>query len=341
MSTKHRSSQEYRRTPSEENPTPGQYFEKDWVDAHYEILFPCAHVTHLPWKTCDLLEELETAVPGLKSHEVKIESLIHITHNKEYRDMQVDDGYKFQSFKKVGKYGYGPDQYGKKPCGFSFIATAPQSQPDCTSLYRYIKSGKDLLPGQYIWWSVYIAEPPAMPDYVLPSPPFTKPDASSYGRNMISANIKDLLIAYQTSFKRDDKGQYPMIELRVGGTLRYKYEICYIIILCKKEELSDYPIWEPGRDKIKFDTDKDNAVNEIDPISITIKGGIKWDKNTYQSYSWEHFVFALHFNGDHHQQMTCSDETFSHKIINHDARFCLKKTIVSRDGSSKVVCPDS
>ena len=259
------------------------------------------------------------------SYQIPINCLIHVTHDKEFQMIRQKVGGDFilKSSRKVGKYGYG--NYDGTPVGHSFIADK------IPGWYQYVSSDRNLLPGKYIWWSVYINNPPPAPYGCKASIPFTNPHDSPYGRNMICAHFKDVLAAYQASFF-DHNGWYPTIELRVGGTLRYRFEVCYVIILCKSgiKELEQYPMWEPGKNKIRYD--EANKVIEIDPISVNIRDGIKSSHGS--CCSWEHFVFALHFDGD--EKMTCENRLFSYtQLLNHT---CLKTK--PHPQVRRFVCPD-
>lgn len=185
--------------------------------------------------------------------------------------------------------------------------------------YTYINPEEPILPGSYIWWGVSIDEIPEVPGKYTVSPPFKNPHVSPYGNNMIYGSLKDALVAYQESFQPNPL--HPRIELRFGGTLRYKFEVCHVVIVCAvydREDpplsLEDYPVWDEGRDKITFDPDT-NKIERVDDIRIRIRNGIKWRADKGCGLSWDQIVFAFHFKDT--QYMICK-EGFNHREVLHN-----------------------
>ena len=78
---------------------------------------------------------------------------------------------------------------------------------------------------------------------VFVSPFMSQLPASPYGNYGFIIGFKDLLRCYQES--RTDIADISdrALFLRIGGTLRYRYEICYVVIVCTKhdQELEHYP----------------------------------------------------------------------------------------------------
>ena len=319
-----------------EGPMRGRSFEEDWNERSEEILFPSRHVSYLPWGPYDW--ENVPNIPEFRNVQIPIRSLCHVTHNRQFRDIEPEQAGSFilKSHRKVGKSGY--RNYDGSPVGFSFIAEA-DGIPHDDSLYRYIGPEENLLPGSFIWWSVDINDPPNPPPDCRTSPIFN-PQDSPYGRNKISGSFKDVLSAYQESFPCE-QGRYPTIELRVGGTKRYKFEVCYVVIACatyrdQEPPLDNnvYPIWEPGRDMIIFNEDT-NKVEEVADIQITIENGIKFQFE--QNFSWDQYVFALHFNDDEHR-MICQQGQFTHDILDVHS-VCLRRQPSPRNRYIWI-CPD-
>lgn len=210
--------------------------------------------------------------------------------------------------------------------------------------YTYINPKTPILPGSYIWWGVSIDEIPKVPREYTASPPFKKPHISPYGNNMIYGNLKDALVAYQESFQQ--KPLYPCIELRIGGTLRYKFEVCHVVIVCavydgEEPPLSHekYPMWEEGRDKITFHPDT-NQVERVDDIRIRIRNGIKWRADKKCGLSWDQIVFAFHFKDTQH--MDCREGGFHHKEVCHSCTKTRLKRVTKPDGTTEIKwkCPN-
>lgn len=95
-----------------------------------------------------------------------------------------------------------------------------------------------------------------------------------------------------------------------------------------------YPIWEPGIDKIIFNKDT-NKVEDVSDIQITIENGIK--SQFGQNFSWDQYVFALHFNDDEHR-MICQQGQFTHDILDVHSG-CLRKQ-PSPENRRIWKCPD-
>lgn len=78
---------------------------------------------------------------------------------------------------------------------------------------------------------------------IFVSPFMSKSPASPYGRCGFIVGFKDLLKYYQESRTDIVNTSDRALFLRIGGTLRYRHEICYIVIVCTKydEELESYP----------------------------------------------------------------------------------------------------
>ena len=230
------------------------------------------------------------------------------------------ESYTLKSNKKKGKSGY--EKEDGSPLGFTFEALDDiKITPDERSKYKYVDSSTDLLPGSYLWWSI---------DNSIQY----KPHESRYGSRAIYGHIKYVFEHYQKSFPRDPlTRKFPKIELRIGGTLRYRCEICYVIIVCKEEEptlpYDKYPVWPEGR-KIQFNLE--GIVSYVNSIEVkNIKGA------TFDNYSWSHHVFGFHFPDDQHQ-MTCPKTCFKEKETIH-----IKSCIKSRPqvlGDEWWLCPD-
>ncbi|XP_019850536.1 PREDICTED: uncharacterized protein LOC109581148 [Amphimedon queenslandica] len=293
----------------------GSYFKGGWPERHLEIYFPSQHTPHFPWKAYEWQGEVEDEVPEV------VQTLCHVTHKKEFDKIcELNPGsYTLKFNKKKGKSGY--EKNDGSPLGYTFTAAdGIKTPPDERSEYKYVDSSTDLLPGSYLWWSI---------DNSIQN----KPHRSQYGSVAIYGRIEHLFEHYQKSLPRDPlTGKLPKIELRIGGTLRYKFEICYVIIVCKEKEpmlpYDKYPVWPEGR-KIHFDL-KD-AFLFIDPIKV------KNIKRAKHDDSWSHHVFGFHFPDDQHH-MICPKSCFKEKETIHDNYMCIKKRPEVPGG--KWLCPD-
>ena len=137
------------------------------------------------------------------------------------------------------------------------------------------------------------------------------PPESSYGNNAFCVTLHNLLKSYADS----RQCSLPKIHLKIGGTLWYRCEVCYVIIFCTKDDLKTLS-------KFKDITrHEDNGV--LDPNGLVGQDGgginpgaiptfspqhvVSWYGGTRKSISWEGIAFALYFpNGK-------SDTEVSHR----------------------------
>lgn len=320
------------------------YFEESWERSTVtEILFPKRHVAHLPWRPYDWNE-----VPhnDLKGVELTIKSLCHVTHEEAFERIfkMNPHSYTLQAGRKKGKSGRKCDG---SPTGDSFVAHDQSGTPSKASKYKYIKPSEDLLPGCYSWWSICIArqDMPKRASKFAVSAPFSNPPGSPYGSRAIYASIKYVFESYQASLPKDPSGKLPKIQLRNGGTLRYRYEVCYVIIVCAENEstlqLGEYPLWEEGENKIRFNG-RTGAVSWVNSITVTFGNGMTNKEGKY--YSWDQFAFAFHYPDENHC-MICPTMRFHNMKIEHNKKIreykifkCLKSGPIVPNG--EFICPD-
>ena len=171
-----------------------------------------------------------------------------------------------------------------------------------------------MLPGLYIWWSIddvqlnfthdsiSLLMSKIFPADLQLSRPFQKPEVSLYGNIKFSCGLTQLLKCYLNAYKRKFGSHLDAhIEFRCGGTLRYRYEICYVIIVCAifpdtpSLPCDEYPvIFEDLSKSIKYD--EDGEVNFVKPYVLSFKNVIS--KYDTKQYSWDTYAFALHFPDD-------------------------------------------
>ena len=206
-----------------------------------------------------------------------MDKLSHITHNKEA--LAIVGGGKDYEFIPRGRYGKAYKWDGS-PIGESFKDTflnptdeiMPKIKPSC-QWYTKVNDGTSLLPkGYYSWWGISVSRKYCqrfLPNESLPFY-FQTPRISAYGNNSFSVELTRLLRCYQTSHE-DGRGIRPDICLLRGGTLRYRHEVCYVIIVCMEghrysEPLKEYPAIKPGAKNLVVDfqdlTDDNGIVKE-------------------------------------------------------------------------------
>ena len=122
--------------------------------------------------------------------------------------------------------------------------------------FQKIKHDETVIEGNLSWWGVdtqswYNSNGQAFgsaaatlhSERIFVSPFMSNPPESPYGNQGFAVNFKDLLKHYKESRSNIVNTEDLVLFLRVGGTLRYRYEICYVVIVCMKhdKELECYP----------------------------------------------------------------------------------------------------
>lgn len=222
------------------------YFCERWNENGFrpEILYRGTFCTHLPWKGDDFVEDHYS-----KLKYIYVIKLCHITHNRNAEDIEQAEDYVFKPKSKNGKFLTTSDG---SPLGETYILSG---QPYCDGevQYKYISpiSRETVLPGYYIWWSIDLSDvyfyniQYSKGEY--PSRPFARPEASMYGNNKFSCDISELIECYRNAYRVRSPDDAPIdVQFRCGGTLRYRYEICYVIIVCDGQQASlpedTYPV---------------------------------------------------------------------------------------------------
>ena len=303
------------------------------AENYHEVLFPGRHVSHLPSGPYDY--PLAPDLP-FQNERVIIQSLYHVTHQREFmRIFQDDERFHLKSHEKKGKHGRVNDG---RPMGNSYVALHNDGGPPTEdSRYQYRNpEGAPLLPGSYIWWSVGIE--PQVPQVEIPpklyaSEIFSDYQSSVYGSRKIFGNFKDVLVAYQESFGKDLP---PPIELRIGGTLRYKREVCHVVIVNAAihhhngVRNDNYPIWNDAEGvRVEIRYDQNNRVIRAE-ASFIVKNGL-----TGRGLSWDHVVFAFYFPVNE-SEMVCRKPPFDDTEVHHSRERCLR----SRWDHGQKLCPD-
>ena len=170
-------------------------------------MFENEFVTHLPW------QEVGNVPRNPQEHEIV--RLCHVTHYPQAQAItaqkaQLEELF-FLTNPKMGKCGY-QFQDGS-PLGESYRCNLKGLVPDENTPYTVVGPGQHLLPqGHYSWWGVEPVED------------------SPYGSYKFSVDIERILEAFKKSHTKKDQAP-PLLKFRKAGTLRYKREICYVILV--------------------------------------------------------------------------------------------------------------
>ena len=167
-----------------------------------------------------------------------------------------------------------------------------------------------------------------VPDYLKDKP------SSMYGNNSYSITFPDLLTSYQTA--RDDKPGRK-VQLKVGGTLLYKQEICYVVMVGLEgdEELRSMP---SIGDYKQF---QHNGLINSEGVIINphktpnFKAFFIVSSWENEKFNWEQLVFTLYFPKPE-QKLSCQKELVQTSSVDHT--LCISTQPPPNGG--KWVCPN-
>jgi hypothetical protein len=315
-------------TPFEQK--PGSYFEM-LMGKNLEVVFPGQFTQVHPWNKMPDKSEL---VPHWKVS-VSVDTLTHVTHNVEAGEICKE--YKFRAKPKFAKAAHVGESYrlaGFYESGYPFYDPIP---PSFT-----------VFPGCYSWWGIsskwsnnfeikeYVGEEYVcvyVPDYLKSTP------ESCYGNNAFSSKFSDLLTAYARS-RRTEVGN---ICIRKGGTLRYRCEICYVLIICTDSPMDVKALSEfkplPTESKL-YKTN--GLINEsgkvIDHSAIlTFHPEYIYSWVNGDSYSYETTTFAFYFPEESSMQLDSENCSYNGGV-EHKEKFCIKK---KRNSYGNWKCPNN
>ena len=261
---------------------------------------------------------------------IPIYRLSHITHLHQ----------KLSIFRGKSNYIFKPDsKYGK-----SSIATSDQGagityRHKSENTYKKISSSDQVFPGYLSWWGIDVRKWYAevekgnellqrvvrekengryVPGYL------DHPTESRYGDQAFSTSLSQILQDYYTA----RCGQTPC--LKVGGTLCYQYEICYVVIVCTRKDKLDMPSITTSSSQFVAN-DKGFVIDyeEIPEFNVTSiirkkKAGVDPTgrrKYLYKRFNWEQLTFAFYFP-ERDQHLVCKDVDMS--VVSHHKERCQK-----------------
>ena len=273
-------------------------------------------MTHLPNKGYQEWDELplfdEDREVRLRDVPVQVKRLCHVTHNQQASKIDQGDRFIFKPNKKIGKAGY---NYDGSPVGETFVICEPTDQPPTNDTkYRYIDPNDPdnrVFPGYYIWWSIDRERYPKPPPGCRYSHFFTS--SSCYGNVKFSGYIRQLLQCYQKAY--NNINPLPRVQFRCGGTLRYNYEICKVVIVCTEihypQPQDEFPLMWEDHD-IKY---RDGRITFVKPLDVVIRNIIS--KKNDKFYSWDTYAFAFYFPDDTYKLLCPTSELFERSEVRH------------------------
>ena len=258
---------------------------------------------------------------------IDVSRLCHDTHNWPFKQIRQNNGdCVLKPKQKMGKEG-----------NFNRLGASYTSKANCAiaedTHYHRIPTYEAVLPDYYIWWAIDKIDNPVTPPDIDVSDLFNNRPTSRYGSVRISTSSLQMLQSYQNGFVNN--GHYSRLQFRNGGTLRYKHEICYVVILCAEGHFTgaddDYPVIEHGPGSVipaNIQYDDNGRITAVGQWRVPITNGITRAQG--KSYSWDQYVFAFHYPTSDGRMCLPSGLVQVHENIDHDP--CFKK--IGR------VCPD-
>ena len=249
------------------------------------MFFPKEFTFDQPWGVDDFKIHLPEKCSVLRQpdYRINVQRVAHITHYNRARDI-ISSGVQFRAQPKTGDRGY------------SYLCqNADRGENHDRGTFVPINDSEFIpCPGYFSWWAIEITNDPDMTDIFetyqklgvkFKSSSIFAPD-SMYGTVKMSLDFRSLISSYVNSIAR---GQLHNVRYKVGGTLRYKREVCYVIVVCvaidNEDPLPDYP-----------------NLNDLSNLVIRQPNSYFWGGPIPQGgvgVSWDHYVFALYYPNNH------------------------------------------
>ena len=288
---------------------------RDINDLHHqnfkfpEVLFPDRFTNQQPWH---------------QPATIPIFQLSHITHNQQAISIRSEH-FKFKPIAKVGK------AHGQRD-GTPLGETYREKQVD-SERYLEIPRSEDnpVFPGFLSWWGIDVREwyttfeGNKLLEIVRDNhmagryaPGYLAEDTgSSYGNRAFSISLADILSDYKGS-RNDCRGAE--VCLKVGGTLRYRYEICYVVVVCMQGDTLGSM---PNIDNTSTGPFICNGLVDANGMVVDYTQTPEFraqsivKKFNRDLFSWEQLVFAFYFP-DQDQVLQCTNVQESE--VKHDGR---------------------
>ena len=289
---------------------------------------------------------------GMESYTIiPIYKLCHITHADQAKDITPGEGQLYYTFKPNSKKGKSADKRDGTYVhqGGSFVK---------------IKHNENVLPGKYSWWEIDTTQWYSTPGsegnafgmaaanlqssrYFL-APYLSNPRESMYGNCGFVVNFKELLKSYMDSRTDIVDPNDRAVCLRVCGTFEYRYEICYVVMVCTKYDriiLQQCPTL-----KLFGCTTFDNVYNgqnlevqteemfytygTLDKLMLYFQPQYIVKCAPIKQYScYETPAFAFYFPDDGNEyKLMCAKESVTRIRVNHyeqGCRYCQQKVMAS------------
>ena len=284
-----------------------RYFQTNWHRSqppfYPEVFYPEQFVTCYPWGECQYMQT---------NYRKKIYDISHITHKQPAALIESENGFSFKPAAKYGKCGDVPDG---SPLGESYRCVLKIDAPPTTETkYLHIRKNELVLPeGYYSWWGSGSVE-----KSLYGSVKFTTPLNSAIGKFAWS--------------KRVCASEQPGVFLRVAGTLRYRKEICFVIVIHTDTDATDEiknlpPLSEPNE---SFEL---NGFLDEDGRVVNWRTSPTFIHKSYSDNCYNIFAFAFYFSNE--------DESFQvEKVVKTSVKHekCIRR--FQDEDSNRWLCPD-
>ena len=280
-----------------------------------------------------------------------VSRLCHVTHRDHALEIifhgQARGKLRFMPNRKMGKSLVDVDIEKGFHRGESYRSLlSPNEIPDeDRPCYVPIPNTEDVLLGYYSWWGLSVAEKPIswaqqshskLPNY-LQDPP-----DSIYGSKAFSIGFHDILESYASA----RGSSMERIYFKVGGTMRYKREIAYIVIVCTNTDDADLFLQKPITQAPTELFDMQGLVNSKGKVVDKTRSRFPLFTTRYYDSENSHETLNFAFYFQKQQEFMCSSNAVLMEPIRHTG--CIRKRTLKSyyhndSGRFKYqeLCPDS
>ena len=164
------------------------------------------------------------------------------------------------------------------------------------------------------------------------------PAESQYGNNAFSINLEDILSDYMQS-RPDKEGKAAF--LKMGGTLRYQHEICYVVIVCMEGDMEHIPsitgptppFYPNGLVDNHGRVVVDRSATPTFTIKSILKSVPKVNEAGYDKYDWEQLVFSFYYPTED-QALVCT------KVNISEVKHQMCTSTMPNPAGGRWVCPN-
>lgn len=218
----------------------------------------------------------------------------------------------------MGKCGYSVTD--GSPLGESYSCFLDNAAPTLNTSFTPVTSNEYLLPrGSYSWWGIW--------------PP--NEGNSVYGSHMFTADFPMMLENYHLAHSGE-----PELYFKKACTLRYKREICYVILVhASTDDLTFVQDLPPVTSSEYISADE---FLDQDGKCFNTSASFIFKKHTYNDWNWEHIVFGFYFSPSFNNGTGMIKILKDSGIISYDAHYpheyCIRKLQLRE--YEPWVCPD-